>query len=205
MSKVDKIIRLIHLLTNRPSVTLDTIMAQCDIPERTAYRYLNTISEANIPVYYDKEVHAYRLNDKRAFGINNLPLGDAMTIALALRLLAARVNNEYGKEIETLVSQFLVRQYFALDEVMDTFDDAIQRLQPESDCSELLSAMLLHIAMRCEKQVLLTTGNGSPTTTKEVRVDQPRLKFKESWLVVESARLENDGTSLSDVRKVSIQ
>ncbi len=205
MSKIENIIKLINLLTYRQEVTLETVMSTCNIPERTAYRYLNTISEANIPVYYDKERHAYRLNRTRSMLINNIDLGDALIISLALRLLATHVNEEYRDDINALVAQLLIRQPCPLEDVMETFESTIRQHKGETDYSELVSSMLLHAAILCSRQVMLTTGNGVPGERREVRFDQPRLKFSRHWQVVEAEQGDGAETSLSSVRKVSIQ
>lgn len=181
-------------------------MNTCDIPERTAYRYLNTISEANIPVYYDSDQHAYRINRKRSMLVNSVDLGDALVIALALRLLASRVNEAYRDEIEQLVAQVLVRQPCPLEDVMDTFESSLRAMDDEADCSELISTMLLHAAILCEKRVKLTTSsNGqSGAAFDEVEVTRPRLKFQRKWHVVDGENAEAPVTSLTQVQKVSI-
>ena len=204
MSKIEKIIKLINLLSHRRFVTMETIMSTCDIPQRTAYRYLNTISEANIPVYYDKERHAYALNRNRTWLTASLELGDAMLVALALRLLKKHVNAAYQDDIEQLISQLLVQQPCPAEDVMDTFQGTIRESGDTEDYSPLVTSMLLHAAILCERRVRLTTNNGVKES-REIDVESPRLLFRRKWHVVDAADETNGiGTSLSDVRKVSI-
>ena len=72
MGKLKRVLRLINLLTYRQQVTLDTIKKACDIPERTAYRYLRDISEANFPVFFDRETHSYRLDRHSSVRVEQL-------------------------------------------------------------------------------------------------------------------------------------
>jgi predicted DNA-binding transcriptional regulator YafY len=183
---------------------METIMSTCDIPERTAYRYLNTISEANIPIYYDRHQHAYALNRNRSSLATGLDLGDTLLVVLALRLLKRHLNTAYGDEIEKLTSDLLVRQPCSLDDVVDSFEENVRDSAGDPDYSELVSSLMLHTAMQCERQVRLTTTNGFPDNP-DVDIQKPRLLFRHNWQIVDAADDNRDtGTYLSDVRKVSI-
>ena len=84
MGKLSKIINLISMLYHRQSVSIKTIQDVCHISARTAYRYLNDISAANIPVLFDKTRGGYCLGhntniDFARFGVDEILL---MIIAL---------------------------------------------------------------------------------------------------------------------------
>ncbi|MBK7143327.1 MAG: hypothetical protein IPH75_14730 [bacterium] len=49
------------MFSHRRAVSLKMIRETCGIPRRTAFRYLNAISEANIPIYFDRERGGYCL------------------------------------------------------------------------------------------------------------------------------------------------
>jgi len=204
MSKIAKIIKLINLLSHRRYVTLEAIASTCDIPERTAYRYLNTISEANIPVFYDRERRAYRLNARRSMFINNIELGDALLISLALRFLAMHVDEEYGEEITELIDQIMIRQPGPLEDVMKTFEQSIAEQKRSDDYSDLISTIMLHAAIGCDRQVRLTGRRDDSGSRTEAEIEHPRLLFQRGWQIVEANDDGREAISLRDVARVSI-
>ena len=64
MKNIKKIVSLYNLIHNRRSITTKTIKQVCNISDRTLYRYLIAFSEANIPIFFDYEIKAYRLNQE---------------------------------------------------------------------------------------------------------------------------------------------
>ncbi|UCC45407.1 MAG: HTH domain-containing protein [Candidatus Zixiibacteriota bacterium] len=53
MSKTERLFRLIDLLQNGRSLTMQQICHECRISNRTAYRYLSTLSRLRVPIRYD--------------------------------------------------------------------------------------------------------------------------------------------------------
>ena len=124
------------------------IKRTCDIPERTAYRYLNAISEVDIPVYFDKETRAYRLTQNPVSGIEDLSLGDAVLVIAALKLLKQFVNADYQTEIDKVLTKVLVRQEQPVEAALPIVDDLSSQVEPTADLSALLSSALVHTAHR---------------------------------------------------------
>ena len=67
----------------------------------------------------------------------------------------------------------------------------------------MISSMLVHAAIRCDRKVRLMTNSQRPGD-EELEIDRPRLLFRRDWHVVEARRSRDQGTSLAEVRKVSI-
>lgn len=207
MSKLEKIIKLVDLLSHRQWVTLETIMNTCEVPKRTAYRYLNTISESDIPVFYDRDRKAYSLSRSQTLFGQGFGLGDTLILVLALRLFAKHVNGAYKADVDGLLGQLLVRQGHPVEEVIAAFEERIQQEQSAADHSSLLTAMLLHAAIRCEKPIQLQVEKGK-RGRREVEVERPRMRFRRDWQVVDAAKDGNgadaSAASLADVTKVTI-
>ncbi len=203
MSKTQKILQIISVLNHRQYVTMDTIQSACKISERTAYRYLNTISEANIPVYFDKERRSYTLTRHNVVEVADLGLSEAVIISSALRLLELRVNEDYREEIEKLLVKVLLRQSQPVGEILeisrDVFDDGAR----SQECSDVLSTVLIQAALKCNKPVQLqTTGNEDGDET--VTVQKPALAFKNGWRIGERNGDERQSAALDKVKKVTI-
>ena len=203
MSKLDRILLLVNLLNHRQSATLETIKAACMIPERTAYRYLNVISEANIPVYFDRKHRAYRLNHQDRGSVDDLTVEESVLIVSGLKMLASRLNDEYKAEIEQLIGKVIVRQCFPIEEILKTFEHELDDLAGPPDCSNLITSILINAAILCDKKVsLVTSDNGS--TKKCVEIKSPSLWFKKNWKLAEKRHDSAQETSVAGIKKVSV-
>jgi len=182
---------------------MDTIRKTCNIPERTAYRYLNTISEADVPVYYDRRTRSYTLARSGVLDVDDLSVGEAVMVTLGLKLLSQRVSDEYVEDLEKLMTKILVRQQFPVEEIKDLVEHVADNQASSAGFSERLSSMLIHAAMICKRQVKLQTRNGG-SVTETVRMEKPALVFRDRWELKDSDSSEDDGASMSDIRKVTI-
>ena len=54
MSKYDRLLYILNLLRSRKSLNAARLAEECHVTERSIYRDLISLSEANIPIYYDK-------------------------------------------------------------------------------------------------------------------------------------------------------
>ena len=203
MDKTFRILQLINLLSNRPYVTTKMIKEVCNVPARTAYRYLNTISEADIPVYFDRKVRAYRLSRDGIPRIDDLSLGDAVITAVALGLLCRSINEEYRDDVRKLITKVLVRLPFPIEQVLSAAESNLNTHGSNPDLSEIVSSVLIQAAIICRRRVRLTTGNGSSNTTK-VEIENPSLRFKKNWNLVENQNLGERSSPLSAIKKVTI-
>ncbi len=203
MNKLSKILTLINLFTNRPMVTLKTIERVCDIPERTAYRYINDISEANFPIIYDKRLKAYRLYQRNKGQGLALGTDEAILLTAGLRLLSLGLGEKYAGNIDDLVSKLISSQEHPVEEILDAYGEQIASQAQVRDCSEIVSSMLINAAIRGGQRVRLerVSARGKRLTTV---LDQPSLSFKNEWRLV---GMNNDGrieVPLDEIEQVSI-
>ena len=54
MAKYDRLLFILNLLRSRRNLNAVMIAAECGVTERTIYRDVISISEANVPIYYDR-------------------------------------------------------------------------------------------------------------------------------------------------------
>lgn len=54
MGKYDRLLFILNLIRGRRNLNASMIARECGVTERTVYRDIMTLSEANIPVYYDR-------------------------------------------------------------------------------------------------------------------------------------------------------
>jgi predicted DNA-binding transcriptional regulator YafY len=203
MNKTLRIIQLINLLNTRRSVTVKTIREVCSIPERTAYRYLNTISEANIPVYFDKSIQAYRLNTDVNLAINDLSFGESVLAVVALKALAAVAGDGYRHDIEQLITKVLVRQDSEVEAVLGPATERLTSALEGMDVSGDLSAALIHVAVCCGREVRIVYGDHSGTK-QGLDINHPRLIFKGGWRLGEKGEPGSSARNMSGIDKVEI-
>ena len=206
MSKIEKIVKLITLLSNRQYTSMDKIMSTCGIPERTAYRYIQSISEANIPVTYDRDNHGYTLTSKQSGLPAGFTTGDVVMICLALRLLSTQVNAAYRAEIDELITGVSIQQECAVEDVIAAFEGSLNpAVAREPDMSSLLTSVLLHAAIQCNRKVSLTREVEANGTEPEIELQRPRLRFDRVWHVVDAAA-DSDGccVALESVARVKV-
>ena len=94
-NKIDKVLLLLGMLKADSAIDIGTIKDRLQITERTAYRYIHTLQEAEIPVQYDEFKRGYCLATPIKINIDSLNMGEIFLIIIGLELLSKRVGDEY--------------------------------------------------------------------------------------------------------------
>jgi predicted DNA-binding transcriptional regulator YafY len=140
MSKSDRLLHILNLLRSRRNLNAARLARECGVTERSIYRDIIALSEANIPVYYDK---GYKLASDNFLPPLNFTLDEYTALKLALdssplkrsaryRNLLRRVKSKVEAglsqlvrhqkttfvesihiDIPTTVNHRIVREYFA--------------------------------------------------------------------------------------------
>lgn len=200
MGKTTRIIQLINMLYSRRYVSLKAIKETCGIPDRTAYRYLNTISEANIPVYYEKSMNAYTLTTQNGHFLHDISFGDSVMLILALKVLGATVNKSYQQTINDLLIKLHVRQKWDMNCVLGPAADRLTTPIRNIDLSERLSSVLIHAAV-CSQRSIKLLGNN------ELDIDEvtnPTLRFNGVWQVAGGGETDADPPPLEAIVEVKV-
>ena len=58
MSKYDRMLYILNILRSRRNLTAGNLASECGVTERSIYRDIISLSEANVPIYFD---HGYKL------------------------------------------------------------------------------------------------------------------------------------------------
>ncbi len=204
MPKPDRLLLILQLLSHRRAVSLEMIMSSCGIPERTAYRYLSAISSANIPVYYDRERGGYTLARPVDIRLDDFTLQEIVLLVTSLRLVQQRVNTEYRKEFDSLISRVISRQKysfgaFTVDTVAD--DDLAQAGQ---DISEDISFALVQAAIAEGRKLAVHMQQSAGDGQVEVTIIEPRLLFDGGWRVTSPEQEKISAARLTQVAKIKI-
>jgi len=182
---------------------MDTIKNVCGISERSAYRYLNAISEANFPVHFDKNLGAYRLAERRTRIGSRYTISDIIMMVIGLKLLSKRLSIHYQGDIEDLMRRLVSEKSFPLEDVLQSFNGQLDEADKCEDISELLSSMLMNTAIVGDRKVRILIEDPE-TGEKSVNLSNPSMTFNGDWKIVNAREFGAGETSLSEIKKVSI-
>ncbi len=203
MSKVEKIVLLINLLHHRQYIPLETIKKVCKISTRTVYRYLNTISSADIPVRYDDAVGGYYIDYRDSFGISDLRVSDAVLLSLALHMLLQRLDDRYLEDVEQLARKIFCRLTFPLEELWESFRTRIEQGFQSQTTSDLITSLLIQASVLHGGKLRLTLLDGE-TGNNAIEIANPSLRFKREWWLGDSMSDDHEAIPVSRVRKAVI-
>ena len=203
MSKMAKMIRLINLLHHCQYVTLKDIEGMCEIGTRSAYRYINTLSEANIPVMFDKSVGGYRIDHLDSFSIQDLSTNDAVLILVALDTLAEKLGDAYVDEADNLIKKLLARLPLGTGEVWNSFRHEAGSSDHSRTIAEHIKSVLIHISISNNRKLKVLMA-GDNTTDRAIEVVDPVLRFRQEWLLEGSSATGHETIPVSNIKKAII-
>jgi hypothetical protein len=110
MSALNQLIVIVNLLYKRRCVSIKTIREICGISDRTAYRYIDKISRAGIPLYYDKNLGGYTLITKKIKNAGNTALEETAG------LLGSSIDKDIsGDQLAVLITSALLQTTIRLN------------------------------------------------------------------------------------------
>jgi predicted DNA-binding transcriptional regulator YafY len=181
MPKPVRLLKFLQLLSHRRVVSFETIKSVCGIPDRTVYRYLNAISEANIPVFYDRERGGYCLTAPVDMHLDDLTLQEVVLLITSLRLVQEHVNPAYRSELNQLIERLLSRQPFPVDSIAGDSNSNHPAEQAEPDFSQELSLALAQAAISEGKKLTLYLESADADGRTHLQIDEPGLSFDRNW------------------------
>lgn len=97
-------LKILTLLSSRRRVTRSELMKECELSKRSIYRYVTKLSEANIPIYFDRNYGGYRLAREMSIPTNYFSEFDIVLMRLGLEMLRPKLDGRYETSIEIIVS-----------------------------------------------------------------------------------------------------
>ena len=206
MTRLRRLLSIVNLLCHRRHVTIDAIVKICGVSRRTAFRYINAISEANIPVFYDRRVGAYSLSGRTSLPGVDITPSEAVVVVVALQALATRVNESYRVDVEEVITKVVSHQPYRLEDVLGAFAAEGCEYPPLQDYSDYLSAILIHAAVsRGRKLRLVAKGSGTGWASSVV-INEPALRFSDTWGVIDKSVADEPRPvfRVVDIRRVDV-
>lgn len=198
MPKVENLVLLLNLLHHRRSVDVKTIVRECDISERTAYRYVRSLETTGFPVYFDPDVGGYRLLEKGS-SFSRLSPDESAAILFALEFLeSSLVPESFGPihrartKLQLHLSGEAPRFFANTLTTMSTHDKG-------SSIKEMLIVALVRLASHLKRSVRICHRDGGRESVQtEIRC--PKLVYDKEWKVNDES--VNDRLGQIPVQKV---
>ncbi len=203
MSYQKNIIILYDLFQSRKVVKTSDIERLLNVCKRTAYRYVNALLRANIPISYDESVKGYRLY-KNKLNKTSLNLESNLLILIALKNLSNRVNKYYKQKIDNLTLKLLSNQEYEVEEIISIYDNYIIQDSKTSDISSMISLKMIQSAISFKKKIKISTNNEK--NIEEVNlISDPQIIFKNDWEVSEYKITNDNNNKIKDILQVTIE
>ena len=203
MGRITRMLRLINLFCHRKVVTIEAIKEVCGIPRRTAFRYLTTLSEENIPVYFDKALGGYSLAHETRYELSDLEFHYTVLMITSLRIARQYLNDSYRKEIDELISRLIPAQEYAIEELNSVISVREFSASGAPDHSMDVTSALVNAAVLMGKKIeVTTTSNTGPK--QRATFENPNLVFQQEWRIGHRRAGGADAKSIESIVKVRI-
>ncbi len=193
-SVIDNVLRIINLLQFRSFVKLDDIVDACGIHPRTAYRYLNSLSEANLAIEYDRKVGGYRLASQTRYRFDGMAYTDALVLDSLLSQWTAGADSERDRDLLEIIGR--VRTCLPGHESTETATKAETNIDQVSPArlSTLMQLVLVSLMEQAARIEYLHEGQ-----IVSIRLARPRLQIRGRCELVDAAAVEDAGIAVGDI------
>ncbi len=203
MPKIDKLLILLELLYNRDTVPMSTIVEKCRITERTGYRYINTLQDANFAVEYDADGGGYRLLGRTPITaqFTDSELSMLYYGTLLLEHLAAESALDSIKSARVKLES---RVSAEIQKVLSAGKEALLNTSTPQGLREFVVLSMLLLATRNSEPVMIRhlDGNGDQLETE---MCTPRIVYDRGWAVSdEGPNRQTDSISMRQILDVEL-
>jgi predicted DNA-binding transcriptional regulator YafY len=106
MAKYDRLLFILNLLRSRRNLNAERLADECGVTERSIYRDIVALSEANIPIYYD---NGYKLASDNFLPPLNFDYEEFLSLKLALESSPLIETGKYGKTLRQVMTKLEAR------------------------------------------------------------------------------------------------
>ncbi len=128
MTKYDRLLYIINLLRSRRTLNAVRLAEECGVTERSIYRDIISLSEANIPIYYD---NGYKLASDNFLPPLNFSFAEYSCLKLALESTPLELTGKYVSILKQVTAKIEAGLSQATKEQRKTASESV-RLEIES-------------------------------------------------------------------------
>lgn len=173
---------LINLFHQREIVTLKEAVKLCNISERSFYRYINTLSETNIPIYYDYSKKGYRLSLRTKSKKIEYSSQEICYMLAALHQFNSKTLM-YKDDYIDLRNKIQSLATFNLDDLFSDLHENTFINRTDSKMDSYLTKAFIFLATTQGFPVLVKYTKNSQVET--VKIENPSIEFKGTWSLID--------------------
>lgn len=205
MKKLSRIIRLMNLLDHKVSIPLKRIQEECDVHERTAFRYLNALKDADIPVYFDSKTNGYRLYSQHSYAVETLQDQELALLIIALTRLIHDADGGYKSQLRNLLRKLEIRCPGQFEDLAAIAEHVFAERREESGVDSRITEILIQMATKSRCELVVLSRLPRQSVPREHCLREPALLFSHGWYLVESSDAESARISLEDIVSVRLK
>lgn len=184
----------VKLVNRSQGASMVTLTTELGVTERSVYRYINALSEAGYPVFYDQRVGRYLYTSRQWETPPELGTNDATLILYALYALSHRLNEGYNGLIGELADALYGLGANLGRARIDNIRNLVFASNTNQPSSIELSSLLTSVAIETESRIKvfdsLANGRGDGMI-----IVSPSLTYKDDWVIMDrSVRTDNQIT-----------
>lgn len=188
MAKSEKLIRLlkiISLIEHRHGASMQTLMQECGVSERTLYRDIEALSQGGMPIFYDPDFGRYRFMEK----VFLKPLTFSLDEAAALIQCAGAfvqdsmpMSQALQRAQERILASMPTEKQRKVDELRGAIDIKVAQY-PDNVCTDVFACVEQAVQTRCRINVVYYTK--SSDVVNERKLDPYLLTYRgTAWYLV---------------------
>jgi predicted DNA-binding transcriptional regulator YafY len=194
-------LELLSLLNRRPSVTLGDMLRLCDIPRRTAYRYLNELSQADVPVYYDRDIGAYRLVRHSSVKFESLSKQQLFLLTACTQLMVRHLGDGYASQLRVFFRHAAQNLSASAEELLAALGTTAG-VADSIDYASELNLLLCQLAAIEQIPVTIFLSRVDEGVGEARKIERPAILFREGWRVKDLEQPDHGGVELAAISHV---
>lgn len=200
VTKLTNLLRIVSLLQNRSSLSVETTRKECGISSRTVYRYIDQISSSGFPVWYDPDLGGYRMHSSKNV-LASLSATEAAILLIGLLFVEESLADEMIETVNLLREKLESKLSIDKQELLAScFINLVPSHIPEGLKKRILIA-LARLAQSFDRVIeVIYIDEEQKRQTRVLR--SPRLAFDRGWKLTaaQSVQAPIDIASVLDLR-----
>lgn len=182
---------------------MKTISRTIGTTDRTAYRYLNELSEANIPLYHDRRAGGYRLTRTLDVALPVFSDNEMIVLTTVLMLSRRHLNSDYRSTLDAVVSKLSIRQRLPLERIVESHRETTSDEVVQPDYSAEITTAIFGFAVAENREMKVVTSDPKETQ-RTLSVRNPNMVFRQSWHLTGNGTSGHEDIDFRSIRGVTI-
>lgn len=184
-AKTARLLRIIYLLSRRQGASLRLLAEECGVCARTVYRYIRTLAESGLPIYYDPKGLCYRFAEKVFLKPLTFSVAEATAMLQCLQAFGREANPlaPYLQQAQEKIMACLpLPQQKQVNALRPTVDITIVP-QQQGVCSDIFGC--IQQAISKQQRLFITYYTKSRDVVSDRKVDPYVISFRGlAWYLV---------------------